>query len=184
MPELFQDILEQYNGFEFTVALDGSTALLQAFLHRFDVIVMDLRLPDANGLEVIRRIRAGRGPNRDTPILAISAYTDRHSRQEVRAAGANDYVAKPPNFFDLYRRVVQLAVEHMEAAPEDHFDEAEIKAMCDRLNTLKLQKARYGLAVPAHIAMEIVDLEREIEERQNRRRSSAGRTVSDSDEAT
>lgn len=91
----------QAEGYQVLVALDGMTALQHAENHHPDLIVLDLGLPDINGVDVIRKVRRTAG----TPIIVLSA---RHgSEDKVRAldAGADDYVTKPFGLDELLARL-------------------------------------------------------------------------------
>ena len=91
----------QAEGYQVLVALDGMTALQHAETHHPDLIVLDLGLPDINGVDVITKIRRTAG----TPIIVLSA---RHgSEDKVRAldAGADDYVTKPFGLDELLARL-------------------------------------------------------------------------------
>jgi two-component system KDP operon response regulator KdpE len=91
----------QVEGYRVLTALDGTTALRHAESNRPDLIVLDLGLPDINGVDVITRIRR----TSSTPIIVLSA---RHgSVDKVRAldAGADDYVTKPFGLDELLARL-------------------------------------------------------------------------------
>jgi two-component system KDP operon response regulator KdpE len=91
----------QAEGYQVLVALDGMTALQHAENQHPDLIVLDLGLPDINGVDVITRIRR----TDSTPIIVLSA---RHgSEDKVRAldAGADDYVTKPFGLDELLARL-------------------------------------------------------------------------------
>ena len=91
----------QAEGYQVLVALDGMTALQHAENHHPDLIVLDLGLPDINGVDVITRVRR----TTSTPIIVLSA---RHgSEDKVRAldAGADDYVTKPFGLDELLARL-------------------------------------------------------------------------------
>lgn len=88
-------------GYTVLTALDGAAALQHAENSRPDIIVLDLGLPDINGVDVITRIRR----SSTTPIIVLSA---RHgSVDKVRAldAGADDYVTKPFGLDELLARL-------------------------------------------------------------------------------
>jgi two-component system KDP operon response regulator KdpE len=91
----------QAEGYQVLVALDGMTALQHAESHHPDLIVLDLGLPDINGVDVITKVRR----TASTPIIVLSA---RHgSEDKVRAldAGADDYVTKPFGLDELLARL-------------------------------------------------------------------------------
>ena len=91
----------QAEGYRVLTALDGATALKHAASNHPDLIVLDLGLPDINGVDVITMIRR----SSSTPIIVLSA---RHgSVDKVRAldAGADDYVTKPFGLDELLARL-------------------------------------------------------------------------------
>lgn len=99
--------------FEVDEASDGGSALRLAAARKPDVIVLDLGLPDMDGVDVIQAVR---GWSR-TPILVLSA---RHtSEDKIRAldAGADDYVTKPFSMDELLARL-RAATRRREAPPE------------------------------------------------------------------
>ncbi len=76
-------------------AADGEEALARCEAIRFDVIFMDVRMPGMDGLEAARRIRAGNGASRRTPILALSAGVRPEQAAACLAAGMDGCVGKP-----------------------------------------------------------------------------------------
>lgn len=160
--DLFVDVLRQFNGFDITVARDGNQALLHAHSTKFDIIVLDIRIPFQDGYAVVRQIRSSNDPNKKTPIIAMSAYTDKKTRERIAKAGADEFLARPFNFFELYKKMLKLVV----AFPrDDRAEREELFMLRRRLNKLRLQKAQFGMEVPPHIQIEIEDLEKEIRER-------------------
>ncbi|MGW7329495.1 response regulator [Streptomyces sp. NPDC054840] len=102
----------QARKFEVEEATDGGTALRLAAAHKPDVIVLDLGLPDMDGIEVIKGVRGWS----KVPILVLSA---RHtSEDKIRAldAGADDYVTKPFSMDELLARL--RAATRRQEAPE------------------------------------------------------------------
>lgn len=85
-------------------ASDARTAL--GVLETFDpdLILMDLQLPDIDGLELTRRLKADPRWNR-TPIIAVTAYAMKGDEEKARAAGVDGYVCKPIQK-DAFRRIV------------------------------------------------------------------------------
>ncbi|CAK0764471.1 diguanylate cyclase [Gammaproteobacteria bacterium] len=75
-------------------ALNGETALRAAESLRPDLILLDIRMPDMNGFEVCRRIKA-RTSTCDIPVIFISALQDTDDKLEAFKAGAVDYITKP-----------------------------------------------------------------------------------------
>ncbi len=150
-------ILKEYNGFSFVYALDGRQAVRAAREQPFEVMLIDVRLPGINGVEVIRRIRKF---DPATPIIAITGYAEPGLGECLRQAGADDVFIKPFDFELLAARVIELACNRQPAATTP--PEVILKKQ-RRLNRLKEQAALMGLETPAHIRLEIEDLEQELQ---------------------
>jgi CheY-like chemotaxis protein len=83
--------------YEATLAADGRKGVEMFEQERFDVVLMDWQMPEMDGLEATRRIRALeqiRGMRR-TPIIAVTAHATTSHRDECLAAGMDDYLIKP-----------------------------------------------------------------------------------------
>lgn len=91
-------------GLEVVVAGNGETALREASARRFDLVVLDLNLPDIGGLEVCRKLKAS-PTTRDIPILIASARGEEVDRVVGLELGADDYVVKPFSVRELVLRV-------------------------------------------------------------------------------
>jgi two-component system, OmpR family, response regulator len=88
------------------VAASGTEGLWQATEQPYDVVVLDVMLPDLNGLEVCRRIRA---TDTHTPVLMLTAIGSVPDRVAGLEAGADDYLVKPFAFDELLARLRALA---------------------------------------------------------------------------
>ena len=93
--EVFSSMLEDV-GMVIAVASDGVIALSMAQASRYDLILMDMQMPNLNGVGATRAIRAD-SLNRDTPILAMTANAFSDDRKACLEAGMNDHIAKPIN---------------------------------------------------------------------------------------
>ncbi|HCQ52895.1 MAG TPA: hypothetical protein DIV82_01625, partial [Brevundimonas diminuta] len=80
---------------ELTMAEDGLAALKACEAGVFDVIFMDVRMPELDGRETTRRLRSGDGPNVATPVIAVTADTAPEDIAACLDAGMNHFVAKP-----------------------------------------------------------------------------------------
>lgn len=89
-----------------SAALDGTTALEMISHANFDVIVLDVMLPDINGIEICRRLRAA---GNFVPILMLTALNSSENIVTGLNAGADDYMAKPFRFTELEARINALA---------------------------------------------------------------------------
>jgi two-component system copper resistance phosphate regulon response regulator CusR len=90
------------NGFATEVAADGDEALRRARIGRFDLLILDLGLPDMDGFEVLRRLREW---DRRLPVLILTARDTVHDTVAGLEGGADDYLTKPFRFEELLARV-------------------------------------------------------------------------------
>ncbi len=89
-----QEILTAF-GHVATTASCGREALEHLGAERFDVVLMDIHMPDMTGIEVVGRLRASLGEERNTPVIALTADVLSRAPQEYAALGFDDFVAKP-----------------------------------------------------------------------------------------
>jgi two-component system phosphate regulon response regulator PhoB len=94
-------------GFDATGITQSTAALEMAYLVKPDIFVIDLMMPDLDGFQLCRLIRAD-PVLKDTPIIIVSALTDLDSRLVAMGAGANDYLTKPFQVDDLKKRINSL----------------------------------------------------------------------------
>ena len=95
----------RYEGWEVRTASDGMTAVAAAREFRPDLVVLDVMLPDIDGLEVLRRVRADIDR---TPVLFLTARDDVSDRIAGLTAGGDDYVTKPFSIEELVLRLRAL----------------------------------------------------------------------------
>jgi two-component system KDP operon response regulator KdpE len=88
-------------GYQVSTAADGADALNQAAAASPDVMVLDLGLPDLDGMDIIRAVRA----YSRTPIVVLSGRTSSGDKVDALEAGADDYVTKPFNVNELVARL-------------------------------------------------------------------------------
>jgi two-component system, OmpR family, KDP operon response regulator KdpE len=94
-------------GDEVATAHTGTDAITQVALFLPDLVILDLGLPDLDGLEVCRRIREFS----DIPIVVLSAYGDEHRKVEALDGGADDFITKPFGMAELEARL-RVAIRH------------------------------------------------------------------------
>jgi two-component system OmpR family response regulator len=94
-------------GHQTTEIGDGQEALARATTEPFDLIVLDLMLPGVDGITICRAIRRS-GPNRDLPILMLTARREESDKVLGLESGADDYLAKPFGIRELIARVRAL----------------------------------------------------------------------------
>lgn len=104
---------------ELSEAASGAEALEAMASSVFDLVLMDVRMPEMDGMEATRRLRAGLGPNRDTPVLAITASTDPEDVRACLASGMTGFVAKPLDARDLLHAVTEAVAPPALAPAEE-----------------------------------------------------------------
>lgn len=87
--------------YKYETAADGKQALLSAVSHKPDIILLDLGLPDMDGIEVIKKIRSWSV----APIIVISARSEDYDKIRALDAGADDYLTKPFSVEELLARI-------------------------------------------------------------------------------
>ncbi|WP_374470626.1 response regulator [Phenylobacterium sp.] len=94
----------QRRGFEIAEADSGRGALAMVEQEDFDVVLLDVMMPDMNGLEVLRRIRQTHS-DVQLPVIMVTGKTESQDIVEALNAGANDYITKPVDFAVAMARV-------------------------------------------------------------------------------
>jgi two-component system KDP operon response regulator KdpE len=97
-------------GDDVVTAHTGTDAIAQVALINPDLVILDLGLPDLDGLEVCRRIRAFS----DVPVVVLSAYGDERRKVEALDGGADDFITKPFGMAELEARL-RVAMRHAAA---------------------------------------------------------------------
>ncbi|MCI9104340.1 MAG: response regulator transcription factor [Lachnospiraceae bacterium] len=97
---LITTTLKTHN-YRFVVATNGTEAVMEAASHNPDIILLDLGLPDIDGVEVIRRVRSWS----HVPIIVISARSEDTDKIDALDAGADDYLTKPFSVEELLARL-------------------------------------------------------------------------------
>ena len=138
------------NGYRFIEALTGEEAILQATSHNPDVILLDLGLPDMDGVEIIRKVRSWS----NVPIIVISARSEDSDKIEALDSGADDYLTKPFSVEELLarlrvtqRRLAMLGAEHADTVFVNGSLRIDYAAGCAYLdgNELHLTPIEYKL---------------------------------------
>ena len=103
MLQLWFDVL---GGYEILSARDGAAGIAMAAAEQPDLILMDLNLPQIDGWEATRRLKADPA-TRDIPIIALSAHAMAGDREKALATGCDDFDTKPIEFDRLLAKVEQ-----------------------------------------------------------------------------
>ena len=91
-------------GYEVTTAISGAEALRQVSIARPDVMLLDVMMPEMDGIEVCRRLRANKN-YADLPIVLLTAMAEPGDHADGLLAGADDYIAKPVDPASLVARI-------------------------------------------------------------------------------
>jgi len=105
---LLRDMLAT-RGFTMAEAADARSGIRMIGEGRFDLILMDLRMPDMNGLTAIRQLRAGGGESARIPIVVVTADLSEGIRQLCQGAGAADFLEKPVRMETLFAVIASAA---------------------------------------------------------------------------
>jgi len=99
------------------IAHDGVEALQFAAQQKFDVILMDLRMPKMDGVETLKHIRMPNNLNSNTPVIALSAHIAEHEYKNLTTLGFNDYLIKPVIKITLFRTIKKWIQESQKISP-------------------------------------------------------------------
>ena len=103
--------------YKYLAAENGSSAILEASSHHPDIVLLDLGLPDMEGVEVIKKIRTWS----NMPIIVISARSEDTDKIEALDAGADDYITKPFSITEVMARIkanIRRNTEYAAVQPE------------------------------------------------------------------
>jgi len=104
-------------GVDVTQASNGMDALLHVERERFDLIFMDIQMPEIDGIATTKKIRQLPSPVNETPVVALTAHALAEERQKLLQAGLNDHLTKPVNEAQL-REVLLRWCRHLYAYEE------------------------------------------------------------------
>ncbi|HEX2760949.1 MAG TPA: response regulator, partial [Rhizomicrobium sp.] len=116
----FATVLLTKAGHTVTIAENGHEAVDAVRRNDFDIVLIDIQMPDLDGVGATREIRAMASPKNDIPIIAMTAHAMAGAKEEYLAAGMNDYVAKPVQreaLFDVLKKFEAVVRPRMEAPP-------------------------------------------------------------------
>lgn len=102
MREMVMACLRGLEGLEFTQAVSGLEAIEKLSLSPFELVVLDLNMPDIGGYEVLEFVRS-QHQLRDVPVLVVTTRGDPGSRERALSAGASGFMTKPFTPEDIQR---------------------------------------------------------------------------------
>ena len=108
--EMNRDMLSrrlQRKGYEVELAVDGREGVTMATTGNYDLVLMDMSLPEVDGWEATRRVREAESGRR-VPIIALTAHAMSGDREKAMAAGCDDYDTKPVELERLLGKIEAL----------------------------------------------------------------------------
>jgi len=100
-------MLLEDEGYQLFYAADGQEALSKAIQHVPDLILLDVMMPEMNGFDVCRRLRAHK-VLAEVPVIMLTALNNRQARLDGLAAGADDFITKPFDHIELRTRIQSI----------------------------------------------------------------------------
>lgn len=104
---VMKQIIAKWNGI-LDIAHNGKEAIKKLEKNEYDLVLMDLHMPELNGYEAARKIRSSESAvlNHNVPILALTADVTSETRQKVKEAGMNDFITKPSDQDIIYKKIM------------------------------------------------------------------------------
>ncbi|MGI2270621.1 response regulator transcription factor [Staphylococcus cohnii] len=140
----FIELELEHENYVVDIEYDGKPGLEKALTNDYDLILLDLMLPNINGLEICRQVRQ----NKTTPIIIITAKSDTYDKVAGLDYGADDYIVKPFDIEELLARIRAMLRRQPQRNIIDMqgiiIDRDGFKVTVDG-NTLDLTKTEYDL---------------------------------------
>jgi len=114
-------------GYSAEIAESGREALEALKKHPYDLILMDIQMPEMDGFETTGIIRSLKNGREDTPVIAMTAHTMEEDRKKCMEAGMNDYLAKPVQPAEVIKMIGKYILNHKEKKEEKDFVESDSK---------------------------------------------------------
>ncbi len=109
MLELTKSILQTFGVGKISTAVDGEKAFTLFCQNNHDMVIADWMMQPCDGISLTRRIRNdSRSPNAYVPIILMTGFSEKRRVIAARDAGVTEFLVKPFNARDLYRRIVQV----------------------------------------------------------------------------
>ncbi len=131
---LMETLLDDF-GFERDIAANGKIAIEKLKNNSYDIILMDLQMPEMNGFEATEYIR--NTMNSDIPIIALTADVTTVDLAKCKAVGMNDYITKPVDERLLYNKIVSMVKKPMDIPQKENENEPINRSKCTDLTYLK-----------------------------------------------
>jgi len=150
---LMKTLLDDF-GFEHDIANNGKLAIDMLRNKPYDIILMDLQMPEMNGFEATEYIR--NTMNSKTPIIALTADVTTADLEKCTAVGMNDYISKPVDERLLYRKIIDLIKKPM--LIEDNTNKTETQPLASASRSVDLTYLKTRTKAKTELMMEMIEL--------------------------
>ncbi|WHY66321.1 response regulator transcription factor [Neobacillus sp. SuZ13] len=135
-----------YEGYEVMVAYDGKSGLQAALSEKLDLILLDVMLPEINGIEVLRRIRK---ENNLIPVILLTARNMTIDKVAGLDQGANDYITKPFEIEELLARIRSCLRQSSIAIKASYTDDSllEIRDLTVNIDTREVKRGETSITL-------------------------------------
>jgi signal transduction histidine kinase/DNA-binding response OmpR family regulator len=163
----FAKILLNSAGHEIVLADNGHQAVDAVRGSKFDVVLMDIQMPELDGVQATRQIRALPEPMCNIPIIAMTAHAMAGAREECLAAGMNDYISKPIQSALLMAKLADITASGAEApaSPDRPIEAAgSDEAILDLKQLRELEGGLSPAAAREFVSLYLIDVEIHLKE--------------------
>ncbi len=109
MLNLLRSVIQSFGVTQISTATDGKEGFIQFCQHNPDIVITDWMMHPTDGIEMGRKIRnEPQSPNQYVPIILMSGFSEKHRVLSARDAGITEFIVKPFNARDLYKRIQQI----------------------------------------------------------------------------
>jgi PAS domain S-box-containing protein len=150
---LMKTLLEDF-GFERDIASNGKIAIEKMKTAQYDIILMDLQMPEMNGFEATEYIRNTMHSN--IPIIALTADVTTVDLEKCMAVGMNDYISKPIDERLLYSKIISLVKKP--SIDNDKIDESQLPALEQSKKSINLDYLMHRTKSDPIIMIEMISL--------------------------
>jgi PAS domain S-box-containing protein len=150
---LMKTLLDEF-GFDWEIASNGKIAIEKLEQQPYDIILMDLQMPEMNGFEATDYIRSTMKSS--IPIIALTADVTTVDLARCKSVGMNDYIAKPVDERMLYSKIVSLVKKPM--LPQLHDDEVDSPALHEKSKCTDLAYLIHRTKSNPVLMMEMISL--------------------------
>ena len=107
---LISSLFEEREEIELHIVTNGKKALEFVYKNTLSLILMDIMLPDINGLEILRQLKEDE-KTKDIPVIMVSAFDKKEFIAAAKETGAIDFITKPVGINHLYERVLKVLLD-------------------------------------------------------------------------